>query len=278
MYRNTPTTHVLTEKLVVKILQPISSWRMEMDRLKAHVEQRVPPRSLDISDAVVGYAQQLEFARFVEPQIGSNPHYFKSVLSRYIEQIESCSEETSDEVYELLVDPVVLNSRELAPDVAEVVKYHVGGFSRADDCVMKVEETPRLISGVNTTGLRTWEAALFLANFINNRDDDGEMRALFKDKVVLELGCGTGLLGLSLAKYGLVRRMIMTDGSTAVFEHNRKLVELNGLDTSAAVSWQQLVWGDDAFCIKEKVDVVVVAQAFQRHVASEPPESTARSN
>lgn len=52
---------------------------------------------------------------------------------------------------------------------------------------------------------------------------------LFRDAVVLDVGCGTGILSLCAARAG-ARRVIAVDASSNIAEKARKIVELNGLD------------------------------------------------
>ncbi|KAI5953885.1 hypothetical protein CANMA_004724 [Candida margitis] len=237
-----------------------------MEKLRACIEQRVPVKHIHIPDELTDYTSQLELVEFLKPQVVNNPLYFKSFLSQYIQRIEVLSQETSDEIYDLFVDEQILNAKELPPDVSDVIKYHVNGFnnigSSADDMIV-MKEMPRLISGNNTTGLRTWEAALFLANMLN----DEKARSTFlscdlANKTVVELGCGTGLLGLSLAKHchkrSPLHKIIMTDGSTAVFDNLQESLERNNLSESNVLQFQQLIWGEP-LTINGNVDLIIAA-------------------
>ncbi|MDC6272246.1 hypothetical protein PP707_08090 [Acetobacter pasteurianus] len=249
-----------------------------MNRLKAHINQRVPVKELPIIKEILNYECQLEVVKFVRLRIEINPYYFKCFLKLYISEIELVQEETSDELYELFVDPQILNSKELDVDVSEIISYNVGGFYTGGDgdgdgdCkkntqTILVEETPKLISGNNTTGLRTWEAALYLANCLQDSAIVNSLlpSGLDQSKTILELGCGTGLLGLSLAKTQKIynsgtktpSKIIMTDGSMAVFENSHSMLSLNSIDSSL-VQFRQLIWGED-LALAENVDVVVGA-------------------
>ena len=61
------------------------------------------------------------------------------------------------------------------------------------------------------------------ASFIMNSPD------LFTDAVVLDVGCGTGILSLLAARAG-AKRVIAVDASENIASKARKIVELNGLD------------------------------------------------
>ncbi|KAI3402403.2 hypothetical protein KGF56_004811 [Candida oxycetoniae] len=250
-----------------------------MDRLKACIEQRVPFRKIVITDDVTSYCCQQEIVQFIQSQLSSNPHYFKNFLNVYINKLESFHEEIADSLYELYVDPNILNSCELAADVVENVKYYIGGIkeevvdNEREDGEIKeeavagfktiiVKETPRLISAHCTTGLRTWEAALYLANCLNDENISSSILPFsLSDKTILELGCGTGLLGLSLLKKDLSNKLpskvILTDGSKEVFKNSRDIVKLNNLDP-ALVEWKQLQWGKH-HTISDHTDILVGA-------------------
>ncbi|KAI5957508.1 hypothetical protein KGF57_003202 [Candida theae] len=238
-----------------------------MNKLQAFIEQRVPVKKIHIPNELTTYAAQLEAVRFLKPQIDNNPFYFKGLLSQYIRCIEALDEETSDEIYELYVDPKILNAKELPPDVPDMIKYQVGGFnvdfsSSADD-VLTMKEMPRLISGNNTTGLRTWEAALFLSNILNDKDACVKPVPIdLKGKTVVELGCGTGLLGLSLAKHhhrhSPLQKIFLTDGSSIVFENMNETLRENDLSDADELQFQQLIWGEP-LTIQEDIDMVIAA-------------------
>jgi protein arginine N-methyltransferase 1 len=53
---------------------------------------------------------------------------------------------------------------------------------------------------------------------------------LFKNKVVLDIGCGTGILSMFAAKAG-ARRVIGIECSS-IIEHAERIVKANGLDHS----------------------------------------------
>ncbi|EMG51113.1 EFM3 Protein-lysine N-methyltransferase EFM3 [Candida maltosa Xu316] len=230
-----------------------------MKRLFALIEQRVPARQITIQDEDLSYELQLQLAEFISAVIPLNPYYVKSILNEYIKRLESSEVEISDEIYDLYCDPQILNAKELDPSTPDIVKYFIAGFDQEftgdekENIVIK--ETPKLISGANTTGLRTWEAALYLSNFLNNKKDPPYN---FKDRTILELGCGTGLVSLAIAKNQNVKQIIMTDGSTNVFDNMRETIKLNNLENANYIRCQQLVWGETT-AIEGNVDYIVGA-------------------
>lgn len=184
-----------------------------------------------------------------------NAFYVKLFLSRYIKILESCTEVT-EELYELYCDPAILNSLELPPAASDRLLYVV------DDrgTLVEIVETPKIISGAGTTGLRTWEAALYLLNYLNNSCIS------LKGKSIAELGTGTGLVSLALLKNKQrhqLGKVVLTDGDLALVEKLRDTLQLNGvLDEDVAT--QTLVWGTtrrngNAFCQDPPLADIVVA-------------------
>ncbi len=98
-------------------------------------------------------------------------------------------------------------------------------------------ESRSLISASGTTGLRTWEAALHLGQYLCANP------SLLKNKRVLELGAGTGYLAVLCAKHLGSDHVIASDGSDDVVNHLSDSFFLNGLQGSSTVSAMQLRWG-----------------------------------
>lgn len=79
---------------------------------------------------------------------------------------------------------------------------------------------------------------------------------LFRDKTALDVGCGTGLLGIVMAQYG-AGRVIMTDTSPVAVENAQENIQLYGLEKVASV-----VQGDLFGDLSEKVDCITFNQPF----------------
>ena len=74
------------------------------------------------------------------------------------------------------------------------------------------------------------------------RDFVYDNKEIFKDRVVLDVGCGTGILSMFAAKAG-AKRVIGVDYSDMI-EHARRNVEENGLsDKIRYVSYRSLIFG-----------------------------------
>jgi predicted nicotinamide N-methyase len=130
---------------------------------------------------------------------------------------------------------------------AQQKAYVTYAFPRrnADDSIVNdnsvtLLESRSVISSSGTTGLRTWEAALLLGQFLSS--DRGS--AMVREKRVFELGAGTGMLSILCAKHLGVSGIVSTDGDEAVVDAIKTNVFLNELDASrTAVTTAALKWG-----------------------------------
>lgn len=99
-----------------------------------------------------------------------------------------------------------------------------------------ITERPLLLAGSGCTGFRTWEACLHLASVLLRSDFS------LSGKTVLELGAGTGLLGLAAVVWGGAARTIFTDGDVEAVIRLKSFAEKNHVSEmiDAGVYW----WGD----------------------------------
>jgi len=103
-------------------------------------------------------------------------------------------------------------------------------------------ESRNLIAAGGTTGLRTWEAALHLGQWLCSRTTTTE-NIVIRDKRVLELGAGTGYLSVLCAKYLHAAQVIASDGSDDVVMALPDNFYLNGLQESDRIRAMDLKWG-----------------------------------
>uniref|UniRef100_A0A3Q3XJ48 Uncharacterized protein n=1 Tax=Mola mola TaxID=94237 RepID=A0A3Q3XJ48_MOLML len=89
-----------------------------------------------------------------------------------------------------------------------------------------------------TTGLVTWEAALYLAEWALDH------RQTFTGRTVLELGSGVGLTGITICRSCSPSRYVFSDCHPGVLQRLRNNVRLNGLTERASppVSVQEVDW------------------------------------
>ncbi|KAI1081526.1 putative methyltransferase-domain-containing protein [Whalleya microplaca] len=121
-------------------------------------------------------------------------------------------------------------------------------------------ESRSLISAAGTTGLRTWEAALHLGQYLCTNP------SLVQGKRVLELGAGTGYLSILCAKSLGAAHAIASDGSDDVVANLSDSFFLNGLQQSDRIQAMDVKWGhalvgteDQYWNSGESVDVVLGA-------------------
>ena len=101
-----------------------------------------------------------------------------------------------------------------------------------------VLEARNLVAAYGTTGLRTWEAALHLGNYLCRNQD-----VLVRGQSILELGAGTGYVSLLCAKHLGATHVIATDGSDDVVASLSTNFYLNGLQDSIVIEGKELKWG-----------------------------------
>lgn len=140
------------------------------------------------------------------------------------------SQEVSDTLMERLGE---LMFHPLLPEADEaqqksVVTYHMSLLQPPS--VIDILENRSLIAAGGTTGLRTWEAALHLGQFLCVNDH------LVAGKRVLELGAGTGYLSILCAKSLDVAHVIASDGSDEVVDNLADNFTLNGVDWDSSVT------------------------------------------
>ncbi|OAA56829.1 hypothetical protein ISF_07345 [Cordyceps fumosorosea ARSEF 2679] len=122
-------------------------------------------------------------------------------------------------------------------------------------------ESRSLISAGGTTGLRTWEAALHLGQYLCERP------ALVRGRRVLELGAGTGYLSILCARHLGAAHVLASDGSDDVLANLPDSLFLNGLrEAGGQIAPMDLKWGHALLGAEERrwnggrgVDVVLGA-------------------
>ena len=102
-----------------------------------------------------------------------------------------------------------------------------------------------MISAPGTTGLRTWEAALHLGQYLCLNP------GIVKKRRVLELGAGTGYLATLCAKHLGSTQVIASDGSKDIVNFLPENFVLNGLQDSTILSAVNIEWGHDIIGTEE---------------------------
>ncbi|XP_073351360.1 protein-lysine N-methyltransferase EEF2KMT isoform X2 [Pagrus major] len=147
----------------------------------------------------------------------------KLFLSELIRR-EAAGCDPLDELYDALAEVVG------AEDSTECYKSYIlpGG-----DAVSLLENVALISEG--TTGLVTWEAALYLAEWALDHQQ------VFTGRTVLELGSGVGLTGVTICRSCSPNRFMFSDCHSSVLQKLRSNVKLNGL-TEPTVSVEEMDW------------------------------------
>lgn len=98
-------------------------------------------------------------------------------------------------------------------------------------------EARNLLAASGTTGLRTWEAAIHLGNYLCSNP------SLIQGKSVLELGAGTGYISVLCAAHLGATHTLATDGSDDVVASLSANFFLNALESSSLICAMSLTWG-----------------------------------
>ncbi|XP_063359865.1 protein-lysine N-methyltransferase EEF2KMT [Cydia amplana] len=134
--------------------------------------------------------------------------FFKKLIS-FIEPYQ----EVHDDVYEFLC----LSMKSESSDMF-CYRHYVIGHSLGN--IITIKETNNMVVN-GTTGMRTWEAALMLADWALCNED------IFLNKKVLELGSGVGFTGITIAKHCGIKSIVLTDCHDDVFKAIRENILIN---------------------------------------------------
>ena len=149
-------------------------------------------------------------------------------------------QEISDEISAYLAEHMVLPSPSefIAAQRKSYVTY-TPPLTASEVPSVTILETPLLLASSGTTGLRTWEAALFLGAYLASNVG----RYLVHNKAIIELGAGTGFLSIFCAKYLGTRYVLATDGSKDVIADIKSNLKLNTLREGDRFQTSVLQWG-----------------------------------
>ncbi|XP_037649403.1 protein-lysine N-methyltransferase EEF2KMT isoform X1 [Sebastes umbrosus] len=150
--------------------------------------------------------------------------YRKLFLSELIRRQEAAGCDPLDELYDALAGVVG------AEDTTECYKSYL---LPSGDAVSLLENVALISEG--TTGLVTWEAALYLAEWALDH------RHTFAGRTVLELGSGVGLTGITICRSCSPNRYVFSDCHPGVLQKLRDNVRLNGL-MSPTVVVEEMDW------------------------------------
>lgn len=163
-----------------------------------------------------------------------------------------CGQEISDDLMSLLssllssnLPPEPVSAQQKAFVTYTYSTRPIDEPASSNELPVTLLESHAVISSSGTTGLRTWEAALHLGNFLISESGN----EIIRGKNVLELGAGTGLLSILCAKYLEAGRVIATDGDEVVVDAIKTNIFINELDipegssTRGSIESAALKWG-----------------------------------
>lgn len=245
------------------------SRKFELPTLLNYLDQRLSIRDLNyfaIENCLDEQSQNvlLQHMKNIAPY---NPFYAKNFLKFYISIIESCKEELLDDFYIFACDGSILNAKENKPTDSDLLAYYTEGNERdttqGNQGKILTWESPRLLLDQGSTGQRTWDASLYLANFLNNNGFN------LHEKRVCELGAGTGVVSLSLSKFykkhGHIKEIIATDGDANFLQRFQEILSLNQTPSNVPIEKMRLAWGStrsddiDVFYALPEVDTIVAS-------------------
>lgn len=85
-----------------------------------------------------------------------------------------------------------------------------------------IRESPQILAAGNNVGLRTWDCCLRLAYYLST-----EGQALIKDRSIIELGAGTGMLSILCANHLGADLVLATDGLPEIVASMEQNIILN---------------------------------------------------
>ncbi|KAL2118730.1 hypothetical protein VTJ04DRAFT_8390 [Mycothermus thermophilus] len=200
----------------------------------------------------------------LRPPVRYRVRILKQLISKIEDSIEDweqhgISDNLTNVLASLLSQPLPTETE--AAQQREYVVYHLSllqGQYPLGNTTPRINllESRALISAGGTTGLRTWEAALHMGQYLCAHP------SVVANKRVLELGSGTGYLAVLCSKFLGAAHVVATDGSEEVVSRLGDSFFLNSLQESPTVSASQLAWGRSclgAEWLDDGVDVILGA-------------------
>ncbi|KAG0294533.1 Protein fam86a [Dissophora globulifera] len=164
-----------------------------------------------------------------------SPTYQYSFLKKLITMIEGENvHEISSDLLEIFAD-LIMTAPKRPEDGGPPLEPCFKSYSLDRECkklVTVMEEQTTISSG--TTGLRTWEASFWLAEYFISHPE------ALKGKNVIDIGCGVGFLGIACALLG-AKKVVLTDGNTEVLSMARNNISYNVVPcptTASLLDWE----------------------------------------
>ncbi|XP_043283072.1 protein-lysine N-methyltransferase EEF2KMT [Venturia canescens] len=165
--------------------------------------------------------------------------YRIAFLRALMEKSEKDGEEIYAKLYETLTSYMMLN------DDADTTHYRQFLIKHGDSTERIIlQESKNLISD-GTTGLCTWQAAFALAEWCSVH------KSKLENKIILELGSGVGLTGITVILLSSPKRYTFTDCHSGVLDTIVKNVRLNLVksDKTIAEDLRTVEWNEESYKI-----------------------------
>ncbi|GMF62186.1 hypothetical protein B5S33_g994 [[Candida] boidinii] len=232
-----------------------------MDVLIRRLRQRVIVNSINLTDIFgtkineINEENQYNLIEVLNEISQNNGYYINLFLKKWLQFLEKNNIEIFDEYYEILSE--LLSVKPLDATDYDIISYSINKDPKTGlDQRILMRETPSIISGLGTTGLRTWEASIYLSYYLTEQINlnNTKIIEIFKDKNILELGTGTGLVGMSVYKYfnKYFKKLYLTDGDSSLIDKLQFNLNLNSIISEDDKSYEEklkcssLWWGQDS--------------------------------
>lgn len=171
--------------------------------------------------------------------------YQLSFLKSLMKQVENNDNEVIEQLYEIYGK--LIGS---PPDS----DYCYKSYNLADYGYITLKESIHLISK-GTTGLHSWQAAFHLTEWVMEHTD------IFKSKHILEIGSGSGFLGLALCRVCIPHSYTFTDCDDNVLQLLKDNVKINEkkYDESCVIKVERLDWTSPNHIVTDSCYDIVIA-------------------
>jgi len=174
--------------------------------------------------------------------------YSKLFLKTLIAKIEESGQEVQEDLYTTYTD--LLSNNQVDSDSYYKTYY------LAEDVSITLKETNNIVVR-GTTGMRTWEAGCFLAEWCLKNPQ------LFTKKRILELGAGLGLLGLGVIKQCNPESYIFSDRHPGVLDALARNLDINISQEETPLDLQK-DWRDECEWVFNNTTVKIMALDWEK--------------
>ncbi|KAL6933810.1 hypothetical protein ACO0R3_001591 [Hanseniaspora guilliermondii] len=227
-------------------------------KLKQKFPIRLLPNDIATSKYEINGLQEVEQLKDI---LSKKSKYNKRLVKILNENIINCNilinEPTiHEDLSEWLIveESEYFTNKEYAHIVDDLVTYQVPLDKADNHTQIFIKEQRELLASHGTTGFRTWEAAMVFFYYVTHINSD-IIDDIISSKNALELGCGTGFLGIFLSKILRNTKFCLTDGSNLVVELCKENIQLNDAD-NRSIDCKELLWGHHDDTISEKYDLI----------------------